>query len=93
MTSMISPPAPDPNPPADDPPCSDGQLAEQRHTYYDLDPDSACRPDGFACPNCPPRTAPTCSGCAGCGGPDCAEVTDGQRARAAAERGETGGAR
>lgn len=32
-----------------------GALAEQRHQYLDLDPDSACRPAGFCCPACPPR--------------------------------------
>lgn len=31
-----------------------GLLAEQRH--QDLDPDSACCPQGFTCPACPPRT-------------------------------------
>ena len=32
-----------------------GQLAEQRHQLYDLDPDSTCRIDGATCPACPPR--------------------------------------
>lgn len=34
---------------------TDGELAEQRHTYLDLDPDSASRPAGFVSPSCPPR--------------------------------------
>lgn len=29
-------------------------VAEQRHQYRDLDPDSECCPDGFTCPACPP---------------------------------------
>lgn len=33
-----------------------GALAEQRHQYSDLDLDSACCPQGFICPACPPRT-------------------------------------
>jgi len=33
-----------------------GLLAEQRHQYLDLDTDSACCPDGFTCPACPPKT-------------------------------------
>ncbi|KAF0651334.1 MULTISPECIES: hypothetical protein [Streptomyces] len=37
----------------------DGALAEQRHQYLDLDADSACRPDGFCCPACPPREGAT----------------------------------
>ena len=32
-----------------------GQLAEQRHQYHDLDPDSVYRPAGFYSPACPPR--------------------------------------
>lgn len=32
-----------------------GRLAEQRHSYVDLDADSACCPPGFSCPACPPR--------------------------------------
>lgn len=31
-----------------------GELAEQRHQYLDLDADSACCPQGFDCPACPP---------------------------------------
>lgn len=33
----------------------EGALAEQDHQYRDLDPDSTCCPDGFACPACPPN--------------------------------------
>lgn len=32
----------------------EGLLAEQRHQYYDLDPDSVCCLPGFTCVNCPP---------------------------------------
>ncbi|WP_181785601.1 hypothetical protein [Streptomyces phytophilus] len=32
-----------------------GRLDEQRHQYLDLDPDSACRPQGFVCPACLPK--------------------------------------
>ena len=35
----------------------EGQLAEQRHAFLDLDPDSACRPAGFVCPNATPEVA------------------------------------
>lgn len=31
-----------------------GLLAEQEHTYFDLDADSACCLPGFSCPACPP---------------------------------------
>ena len=30
------------------------ELDEQRHQYRDLDADSACCPEGFTCPACPP---------------------------------------
>ena len=32
----------------------EGLLAEQRHQYLDLDPDSTCCLPGFTCVNCPP---------------------------------------
>lgn len=32
----------------------EGQLAEQRHAFLDLDADSACCPPGFVCPNVTP---------------------------------------
>lgn len=32
----------------------EGLLAEQRHQYLDLDPDSVCCPPGFTCVTCPP---------------------------------------
>jgi hypothetical protein len=32
----------------------EGLLAEQRHQYLDLDPDSVCCLPGFTCVNCPP---------------------------------------
>lgn len=32
-----------------------GQMAEQRHQYLDLDADSTCCPQEFACPACPPH--------------------------------------
>jgi hypothetical protein len=31
------------------------ELIEQRHQYRDLDADSACCPEGFTCPACPPN--------------------------------------
>jgi hypothetical protein len=31
-------------------------LAEQRHQYLDLDPDSVCCLPGLTCPACPPKT-------------------------------------
>lgn len=34
----------------------DGLLAEQRHQYLDLDPDSKFTAPGCACVACPPRT-------------------------------------
>jgi hypothetical protein len=32
------------------------ELAEQRHQFYDLDPDSQFTVPGSCCPACPPRT-------------------------------------
>jgi hypothetical protein len=32
-----------------------GLLAEQRHQYLDLDPDSQCPMPGAACVACPPK--------------------------------------